>query len=116
MSWQRADATCTHVCIEELEAARRAATLHLLGLKSVGDRSQRFSVMTLEVEVAVLRGFLTASEENTWRQSIDSTAGEQRGVTQPPGAWRRERGREREGFLKDVYTSHGQAKVQLPSI
>lgn len=30
--------------------------------------------MSLEVEVAVLRGFLTASEENTWKQSIDSSA------------------------------------------
>lgn len=30
--------------------------------------------MALEVEAAVLRGFFTASEENTWRQSIDSAA------------------------------------------
>lgn len=49
--------------------------------------------MTLEVEAAALRGFLTAREENTWRQSFDSAAGEQSQSRLVPGTQGGERER-----------------------
>lgn len=102
MSWQRSDAACTHVWIDQLEAALRAATPRLLlvvplRLNSLGNGTQTV-IMTLEVEAAVLRGFLTATEENTLRHSINSTAGEQRGVLQPLGCL---------GYLEEVEEESG---------
>lgn len=42
-----------------------------------------FAVMTLDIEIAVLRGFLTPGEAMTWKQNTVRTAGEKLFILPP---------------------------------
>lgn len=94
LSWLLTDATCTtwvEINVSSLIEKRRLGSLiqrpiagFALGPSwrkaaaspSPSSWNQRLSLMPLDVEIPVLRGFLTSCEAVEWKQNIFSSAGE----------------------------------------